>query len=131
MNPAVYDQTSVEITAKDYMFRASGRVLKFDGFLKVYEETATRTSKTPEDEEDITLPASTQGETLSIAGNHAGAAFHGAAAAIHRSFAGEDARREGHRPAVDLRDDSLDDPGSRVRPEGPGQVPSRPNSVRS
>src|SRR5215510_12060945 len=40
MNPAVYDQTSVEIQAKDYMFRASGRVLKFAGFLKVYEESA-------------------------------------------------------------------------------------------
>jgi len=64
MNPAVYDQTSVEITAKDYMFRASGRVLKFDGFLKVYEETKDEDVATPDDEEDITLPALTQGETL-------------------------------------------------------------------
>ena len=64
MNPAVYDQTSVEITAKDYLFRASGRVLKFDGFLKVYEETRDEDVKTPEDEEDITLPPLTQGETL-------------------------------------------------------------------
>ncbi len=39
MNPAVYDQTTVEISAKDYMFRASGRVMKFDGFLAVYEES--------------------------------------------------------------------------------------------
>ena len=64
MNPAVYDQTSVEITAKDYLFRASGRVLKFDGFLKVYEETRDEDAKTPEDEEDITLPVLAQGETL-------------------------------------------------------------------
>jgi DNA topoisomerase-1 len=64
MNPAVYDQTSVEITAKDYMFRASGRVLKFDGFLRVYEETKDEDVATPEDEEDITLPALNQGETL-------------------------------------------------------------------
>src|SRR4029434_4359923 len=56
MNPAVYDQTSVEITAKDYLSRASGRVLRFDGFLKVYEETRDEDVKTPEDEEDITLP---------------------------------------------------------------------------
>ena len=42
MNPAVYDQTTVEISAKDYMFRASGRVMKFDGFLAVYEESARR-----------------------------------------------------------------------------------------
>src|SRR5688500_13957999 len=64
MNPAVYDQTSVEITAKDYQFRASGRVLKFNGFLKVYEETADEDLTKPEDEEDIMLPALTQGETL-------------------------------------------------------------------
>jgi len=64
MNPAVYDQTSAEIVAGDYMFRASGRVLKFDGFLKVYEETADEDLKPAEDEEDITLPQLTQGETL-------------------------------------------------------------------
>src|SRR5436190_3197240 len=68
MNPAIYDQTSAEITAKDYMFRASGRVLKFDGFLKVYEETADEDAKKPEDEEDITLPALTQGELLKSLG---------------------------------------------------------------
>ena len=64
MNPAVYDQTSVEIAAKDYLFRASGRVLKFDGFLKVYEETKDEDVATPEDEEDITLPQLIQGEAL-------------------------------------------------------------------
>ena len=64
MNPAIYDQTSVEITAKDYLFRASGRVLKFNGFLKVYEETADEDTKKPDDEEDITLPALNQGETV-------------------------------------------------------------------
>jgi DNA topoisomerase-1 len=64
MNPAVYDQTSVEIAAGDYMFRASGRVLKFAGFLKVYEETADEDVKRPDDEEDITLPQLSQGEML-------------------------------------------------------------------
>jgi DNA topoisomerase I len=64
MNPAIYDQTSAEIAAGDYMFRASGRVLKFDGFLKVYEETADEDLKPAEGEEDITLPLLTQGETL-------------------------------------------------------------------
>jgi DNA topoisomerase-1 len=64
MNPAVYDQTSAEIGAGDYMFRASGRVLKFAGFLKVYEETADEDVKKPDDEEDITLPQLAQGEML-------------------------------------------------------------------
>ncbi len=51
--PAVFDQTTVDIDAKAktgndfYWFRVTGSVLKFDGFLKVYEE-----SKDVKDEED-------------------------------------------------------------------------------
>jgi DNA topoisomerase-1 len=59
MNPAVYDQTTVDISAKDYTFRASGRVMKFDGFLAVYEESA-------DEEQDITLPTLKQGEKLKL-----------------------------------------------------------------
>jgi DNA topoisomerase I len=43
MLPAIYDQTTVNIEARSdrsYDFRASGSVLKFDGFLKVYEEAS-------------------------------------------------------------------------------------------
>src|SRR5205807_2601775 len=43
MNPAVFDQTTVDIDAKSgddtFWFRVTGSVLKFDGFLKVYEES--------------------------------------------------------------------------------------------
>jgi DNA topoisomerase-1 len=68
MNPAVYDQTTVEISAKDYLFRASGRVMKFDGFLAVYEESSDEDTKPvePDDEQDITLPLLTQGEKLRL-----------------------------------------------------------------
>jgi DNA topoisomerase-1 len=68
MNPAVYDQTTVEISAKDYLFRASGRVMKFDGFLKVYEESSDEDAKPlePDDEQDIMLPPLTQGERLRL-----------------------------------------------------------------
>jgi DNA topoisomerase-1 len=70
MNPAVYDQTTVEISAKDYLFRANGRVMKFDGFLKVYEESADDDViklKTADDEEqDISLPPLTQGEAVRL-----------------------------------------------------------------
>ena len=68
MNPALFDQTSIDIATKgksgvDYIFRATGSVLKFDGFLKVYEE-----GKDQKDEEDEDLkhklPAVTEGETL-------------------------------------------------------------------
>lgn len=38
MAPAVFDQTTVDIAAKQYTFRASGSVVKFAGFTKIYEE---------------------------------------------------------------------------------------------
>src|SRR5499427_6570283 len=68
MNPAVYDQTTVEISVKDYLFRASGRVLKFNGFLAVYEESTDEDAKPLEldDEQDITLFLLKQGEKLKL-----------------------------------------------------------------
>ncbi|HTU45850.1 MAG TPA: type I DNA topoisomerase [Bryobacteraceae bacterium] len=68
MMPALFDQTTIDIAATgksktDYLFRATGSVLKFDGFLKVYEE-----GKDQKDEEDEDLkhklPAVSEGETL-------------------------------------------------------------------
>src|ERR687893_1063269 len=55
MNPAVFDQTTIDIEAGRFLFRATGSVLKFDGFLKVYQEG--RDEKTEDDEEAArTLP---------------------------------------------------------------------------
>jgi len=39
MKPAVYDTTSVDIKAGRYQFHAHSQSLKFDGFLKVYQES--------------------------------------------------------------------------------------------
>src|SRR5438094_199595 len=54
ITPAVFDQTTVDIDAKSgvetFWFRVTGSVLKFDGFLKVYEE-----SKEGKDEEEEEL----------------------------------------------------------------------------
>ena len=55
MTPAVFDQTTIEVTARarttrEYRFRATGSVPKFDGFLAVYEE-----GKDQKDEEDEEL----------------------------------------------------------------------------
>ena len=50
INPAVFDQTTVDIDARSggdsFWFRVTGSVLKFDGFLKIYKE-----SQEGEDEE--------------------------------------------------------------------------------
>src|SRR5207244_2549346 len=38
MMPALFDQTTIDIKAGRFIFRATGSVQKFDGFLKVYQE---------------------------------------------------------------------------------------------
>ena len=61
MVPAVYDVTTVEIDAKNkktYNFRVSGSVLKFDGYLKIYEQDE-------DDEEE--LPEIPEGSRLTLA----------------------------------------------------------------
>ncbi|MFZ0792596.1 MAG: DNA topoisomerase, partial [Candidatus Korobacteraceae bacterium] len=73
MNPAVFDQTTVDIDAiakpgdTVYRFRVTGSVLKFEGFLKVYEE-----SKDSKDEEDEALkhklPLLVEGQKLTFKG---------------------------------------------------------------
>src|SRR5687767_10715015 len=65
MNPAVFDQTTIDIEAGRFIFRATGSVLKFDGFLKVYEEG--RDEKAEEDEEAARkLPLVEKGENLKL-----------------------------------------------------------------
>ena len=70
MAPAVFDQTTIDISARgkdssEYLFRATGSVLKFGGFLKIYEE-----GKDQSDEEDEEmkhrLPAVAEGEHLKL-----------------------------------------------------------------
>ena len=126
MMPAVFDQTTIEVTAKgkdgaDYTFRATGSVLKFDGFLKVYEEG--KDQKDEEDEElKHKLPAVAEGEELKLQGDQAGAALHRTAAALQRSDAGQEAGSRRRGPAVHLRVDSVHHSGARVREEGRRQV---------
>src|SRR6266850_149958 len=65
MTPAIFDQTTIDITAGRFQFRATGSVQKFDGFLKLYQEG--RDEKTEEDEEaERTLPTVEKGEVLEL-----------------------------------------------------------------
>src|SRR6267378_2168856 len=64
MMPALFDQTTIDIQASRFVFRASGSVLKFDGFLKVYQEG--RDEKPAEDEDERNLPLVAKGETLAL-----------------------------------------------------------------
>ncbi|MGE0128553.1 MAG: type I DNA topoisomerase [Blastocatellales bacterium] len=66
MMPAIFDQTTIDISAgAKYLFRATGSVLKFDGFLAVYEEG--KDEKDEEDEERAAkLPKVEKGEELKL-----------------------------------------------------------------
>ncbi|HEX5706140.1 MAG TPA: type I DNA topoisomerase, partial [Pyrinomonadaceae bacterium] len=65
MMPALFDQTTIDIEAGRLLFRATGSVLKFDGFLRVYEEG--RDEKAEDDEEAArTLPRVERGEELRL-----------------------------------------------------------------
>jgi len=48
MAPAVYDQTQVEIEGGEYVFRANGSVLTFDGFYKIWERDDSGETELPE-----------------------------------------------------------------------------------
>jgi DNA topoisomerase-1 len=59
MAPAVYDQTQVEIEGGEYVFRANGSVLAFDGFYKIWPR---------EENGEADLPDLTSGEDLDYHG---------------------------------------------------------------
>ena len=57
MNPAIFDQQTVDISAKKYLFRATGQVMKFDGFLRVVSDGRIK---------DAQLPKLAEGEKLDL-----------------------------------------------------------------
>ncbi len=68
MMPAIFDVTTVEIDAradKTYNFRLSGSVLRFDGFLKVYEDADG------DEEDEQKLPPLEAGQSLTLASSAA------------------------------------------------------------
>ncbi len=80
MKPAVFDATTLDIKAGPYLFRATGSVMKFKGFRRVYMEgkdddvTRAGGEKTAEAPDDVgetpannpNLPAVKEGETLQL-----------------------------------------------------------------
>ena len=72
MAPAILDQTTVDIVAgpavgeKPYLFRVVGTVIKFPGFLKVYEESREEDEKGEEEGEGVKLPRLQEGEVLDL-----------------------------------------------------------------
>ncbi len=69
MNPAIYDTISCDIdTNVGMMLRASGSVIKFSGFLAVYEEKQDKATESEKQDEDRLLPPLTVGQSLQSLG---------------------------------------------------------------
>jgi DNA topoisomerase I len=67
MVPAVFDQTTIDISAADYTFRANGSVQKFDGYLAAYQAVKEEEEKEDEGDSDSrALPRVSEGETLRL-----------------------------------------------------------------
>ena len=68
MNPAIFDGTTIDIQAGTYLFRATGSVMKFQGFRRVYMEGRDdpATDERESDEGDVSLPDVKEGDTLDL-----------------------------------------------------------------
>ncbi len=67
MVPAVFDQTTIDVDANDYTFRATGSVQKFDGYLAAYQ--AVKEEEEKDDEGDAAgnrLPLVREGDQLRL-----------------------------------------------------------------
>lgn len=60
MNEAVFDQTTVDIKADSYLLRATGSVIKFDGWLKLYGK------EQDEDKKEQKLPELSENQKLEL-----------------------------------------------------------------
>src|ERR1700722_7661429 len=70
MLPAIFDQTTIDITVGDYTFRANGSVQKFDGYLRVYQTPASIADREEDERADEgegnALPRVTEGQILRL-----------------------------------------------------------------
>jgi len=68
MASAIYDATSIDLEAARCRFRATGQILKFDGFIRVYTEGRDDAAAPNGDDDDAEgqLPPLTQGETVTL-----------------------------------------------------------------
>jgi DNA topoisomerase-1 len=68
MLPAIFDQTTIDISAGEYAFRATGSVQKFDGFLRVYQLPVANADREDDEKDDEgegkALPLVAEGQTL-------------------------------------------------------------------
>src|SRR5947207_13274225 len=67
MGAAEYDQTQIDIEANRHLLRATGSILRFEGFLKVYKEQVDEDDKASaeeQNEENTRLPDVEKGDLV-------------------------------------------------------------------
>ena len=66
MEHAVFDKTIVDILADDYLFRAEGEVMTFDGYLKIYGQSPEINENNGESEDIEIPPGLKKNESLAL-----------------------------------------------------------------
>lgn len=66
MTSALFDSVTVDLRAKDYLFRASGQTLKFDGFMVLYIESEESDKKEESAEAKKKLPVLEEKEIVEL-----------------------------------------------------------------
>ena len=68
MKPTILDATTIDIKAGDYTFRATGSVIKFDGFRRIYMEGQDDVTNegNGDGDENVNLPDVKEGEELDL-----------------------------------------------------------------
>ncbi len=126
MSPAILDQTTVDIAAGEYTFRATGSIMKFAGFTRVYEEGKDEDAKSGEANGTALSNGKTGKGRVRLPELHDKDALDRRAIDPKQHFTepppryteatlGQSAGRERHRPPVDLLDDRRHDPSARLR----------------
>jgi DNA topoisomerase-1 len=69
MTPAVFDQTSITVTAGKYDLKATGSIMRFHGFMKLYVESTDDIpgeKSAATDSDDLSLPDLQKGDKLAL-----------------------------------------------------------------
>ena len=139
MMPATFDETTVDITAADYLFRVKGTVPKFAGWMATYGPAgrdgiasrldAARSGSAPSKSRrgrrggGVRRPAAARRRRSARAEAAAPRTeVHAAASALHGSDARQGARGERHRPPEHLRLDHRRASGPRLRQQARGTL---------
>ena len=123
MASARLERTTVDVASADGQvgLRATGQVVLFEGFMKVYEEGR---DDAVVDDDDKRLPQIMEGEKSREAQRYARTALYPTATTIYRGDAGQTDGRTGYWSSVDLCQHRYHDPGPRICPQG--QEPADP-----